>query len=402
MSPARTVLLIAEREVRQRLRGRLFVITTLAISVLLAVAAALPMLLGVFDLGGDDADDGPPDPIAIVVVGELSPDATEVLEQTLGPIVAQRAADPDEAAALITAGEADFAIVDGERIVVPARSGVFAFDPPAASRAAEALALMELLAEDEGGDRIGAVLDLPPLPVQQLGDEEPGDAAARLVVANLGVVFLFGVLIMYASMIINGVIEEKGSRVVELLVEAVPVRQLMAGKVLGLGLVGLGQTVVLFAPAVVVLVVSAGDLVPPGIAPLAGLLVLWFVLGYGLYAVIAAGLGSLVSRPEEAQAVLTPANMLMILGYFVGFASINAPDATFARVAALVPFSAPYVMLVRQTLGTPALWEVALSIALTLLTIGAMTLLAARLYEGGILRVGARVRLRDAWGAARR
>jgi ABC-2 type transport system permease protein len=153
---------------------------------------------------------------------------------------------------------------------------------------------------------------------------------------------------------------------------------------------------------VIVLLATAGDVIPPGIAPLAGLLVLWFVLGYGLYAMIAAGLGSLVSRPEEAQAVLTPANMLMILGYFVGFAAINAPDATFARVAALVPFSAPYVMLVRQTLGTPALWEVVLSIGLTLLTIVAMTYLAARLYEGGILRVGARVRLRDAWGAAGR
>jgi ABC-2 type transport system permease protein len=92
----------------------------------------------------------------------------------------------------------------------------------------------------------------------------------------------------------------------------------------------------------------------------------------------------------------------MIAGYFTGFLAINAPDAAFARVAALVPFSAPYVMLVRQTLGTPALWEVLLSIGLTLATIVLMTMLAARLYEGGILRVGARVRLRDAWGAAAR
>jgi ABC-2 type transport system permease protein len=403
VSATRTVLLIAEREVRQRLRGRLFVITTIVISVLLATAAAVPLLLGVFDFGGDDDEPaGPPEPIAIAIAGELSPAETEALEQALGPLDLQTVAGPDEATSLVTAEEVQFAIIGGERILVPPRSGVFGFDPPAASRAAETLALVELLAEDGAEGRVGAVLDAAPLPVQPIGDQDPGDAAARLVVANLGVVFLFGVLIMYASMIINGVIEEKGSRVVELLVEAVPVRQLMAGKVLGLGLVGLGQTLVLFAPSVIVLVTTAGDVIPPGIAPLAGLLVLWFVLGYGLYAVIAAGLGSLVSRPEEAQAVLTPANILMILGYFVGFAAINAPDATFARVAALVPFSAPYVMLVRQTLGTPALWEVLLSIGLTLLTIVAMTLLAARLYEGGILRVGARVRLRDAWGAAKR
>jgi ABC-2 type transport system permease protein len=401
VSPARTVLLIAEREVRQRLRGRLFVITTLAISALLAIGAAVPLLLGMFDFGGDDEDAGPPEPVAVAVVGELSSPASEALAQALGPIDALDAADADEAGDLIAAGDADFAIVDEQRLLVPPRDGVFAFDPPAASRAAEALALVDVLGGDGGGDRVGAVLDLAPLPIEQIGDQDPADAAARLVVANLGVVFLFGVLIMYASMIINGVIEEKGSRVVELLVEAVPVRQLMAGKVLGLGVVGLGQTVVLFAPAVIVVLATAGDVVPPGVAPLVGLLVLWFVLGYGLYAVIAAGLGSLVSRPEEAQAVLTPANVLMVLGYFVGFAAVNAPDATFARVAALVPFSAPYVMLVRQAVGTPALWEVALSIGLTLLTIVVMTLLAARLYEGGILRVGARVRLRDAWGASR-
>lgn len=400
MSPARTVLLIAEREVRQRLRGRLFVITTLVISALLTVAAALPTLLGVFDVGGATEEPaGPPDPIAIAMVGELSIAEAEALERALGPLDVRLAVDADEAASLLTTDEIRFAVVEGQRILVPPRNGVFASDPPEALRAAETLALVELLG-DGAGDRVGEVLDVAPLPVEQVGDEDPGDAAARLVVANLGVVFLFGVLIMYASMIINGVIEEKGSRVVELLVETVPVRQLMAGKVLGLGTVGLGQTLVLFTPAVVVLVVTAGDLVPPGIAPLAGLLVLWFVLGYGLYAVIAAGLGSLVSRPEEAQAVLMPANVLMIAGYFTGFLAINAPDATFARVAALVPFSAPYVMLVRQTLGTPALWEVLMSIGLTLATIVLLTMLAARLYEGGIMRVGARVRLRDAWGAS--
>jgi ABC-2 type transport system permease protein len=402
VTAVRTVRLIAEREVRQRLRGRLFVITTLIISALLAIVAALPLVLGLFDFGADDESAGPPEPTVIGIVGELSVSEAEALEQVLGAFELRTAADPEEAATRLIAEEFGFAIVDGQRILVPPRSGLFSFDPPEASRAAEALALVELLEQDGAGDRVGDVLDVTPLPVQQLGDQDPGDAAARLVVANVGVVFLFGVLIMYASMIINGVIEEKGSRVVELLVEAVPVRQLMAGKVLGLGLVGLGQTLVLFAPSVIVLLATAGDVIPPGIAPLAGLLVLWFVLGYGLYAMIAAGLGSLVSRPEEAQAVLTPANMLMILGYFVGFAAINAPDATFARVAALVPFSAPYVMLVRQTLGTPALWEVVLSIGLTLLTIVAMTYLAARLYEGGILRVGARVRLRDAWGAAGR
>lgn len=403
MTATRTVLLVAEREIRQRLRSRLFVLSTLVIALLLTVAAALPLLLGVLDVGdGPGAVPIEPDTTIVAVVGDLPRHDADVLAQALGPIETLSVADAEQAAARLESGDAAFGIVVGERILVRPRANVFAFDPPEATRAAEALALAELLGGDTAADRVGALLDVTPLPVESLGQQDPADAAGRLVVANIGVVFLFGVLIMYSSMIINGVIEEKGSRVVELLVEAVPVRHLMAGKVLGLGLVGLGQTLVLFAPPVAVLVLTAGDLLPPGIAPLAGLLVLWFVLGYGLYAVIAAGLGSLVSRPEEAQAVLTPANLLMIAGYFVGFAAINAPDAAFARVAAIVPFSAPYVMLVRQTLGSPTGWEVAASIVTTLVTIVGMTLLAARLYEGGILRVGARVGLRDAWRTAGR
>jgi ABC-2 type transport system permease protein len=219
-------------------------------------------------------------------------------------------------------------------------------------------------------------------------------------VANLGVVFLFAVLIMYSSMIINGVIEEKGSRVVELLIEAVPARQLMTGKVLGLGIVGLGQTLVIFGPPAVVLSVAARDVVPAGVGALAWLVVLWFLLGYAFYAVIAAGFGALVSRPEEAQAVLVPANVLMITGYLVGFVAVNAPDATFARVFGWLPPTAPYVMLVRQVLGTPTTVEVLGSLTLMVLAIVGATLLAARLYRGGILRIGARVRLRDAWRSA--
>jgi ABC-2 type transport system permease protein len=204
----------------------------------------------------------------------------------------------------------------------------------------------------------------------------------------------------YASMIVNGIIEEKGSRVVELLVEAVPVRQLMAGKVLGLGAIAVGQMLVLFTPAVTVLVVANRDVIPPGIGRLVGLVVLWFLLGYAFYTLVSAGLGSLVSRPEEAQAVLTPATMLALLGYFVGFASIQAPDSPLAVVAGWLPPSAPFVMLVRQVLGTPTVAEVVGALVLMVAAIVGAGLVAARVYEGGILRVGARVRLRDAWRGA--
>jgi len=401
MTAARTVMLIAGREVRQRLRSKLFVGTTLVIAALLTVLAALPAVLGVFD-----PDEPVVDPSAeeadlprLGVVGALSLPERAAIEAAIGPVEVVEVADVDAGAAALTSTTDDLVavVVPGQRVLVAPSGQLLRPAAVAATRIAEALALGELFSDDP--DRVGEVLARPSLPVEEVGDVDPAEATARLVVANLGVVFLFAVLIMYASMIINGVIEEKGSRVVELLVAAVPVRWLMTGKLLGLGIVGLLQTLTLFAPPLTVLLLTAGDAIPTGVGGLGVAIAGWFVAGYALYAVMAAGLGSLVSRPEEAQAVLTPANVLMIGGYLVGFLAINAPTSTFAVVASFVPFSAPYAMLVRQALAEPAWWEVALAAALTLSTAAALTVVAARIYEGGILRTGARVRLREAWRA---
>ncbi len=400
MNALSTVRLIAAREVRQRLRSKLFVGTTLALAVILTTLASLPALLGAF-APPDDRDDAPGDEgrsaVRIGVLGALTAGEVAALEAAFGPIEQVGVADEAAAHEALLGGEDGLAFVvePGERVLVAPGGSLMQVGSATAARAAEALALERVFPGES--ERIGAVLARPSLPIEQVGERDPAEAAARLVVANVGVVFLFAVLIMYASMIINGVIEEKGSRVVELLVEAVPVRWLMTGKLLGLGLVGLAQTLVLFGPPLAVLVVTAGDHIPSEVGGFALAIAAWFVVGYSLYAVIAAGLGSLVSRPEEAQAVLTPANMLMVAGYLVGFITINAPTSTLAVIASFVPFSAPYAMLVRQALASPAWWEVALAAGLTLATAAALTVVAARIYEGGILRVGARVKLREAW-----
>jgi ABC-2 type transport system permease protein len=404
VTPLTTVRLIAGREIRQRLRSRMFVWTSVALGSILSVLAALPGLLGTFDADrqADPTVDLDPEPTIVVVVGELSPAELDAVTSVVGPLDVRTVASVREAEEALTAEEGvSLAIVDGERVIAPDGGSMLDFGPDPAFAVAEALALAELLERAGIGEEVGSFLTVEPLEIERIGDQDPAEATARFIVANLGVVFLFAVLIMYSSMIINGVIEEKGSRVVELLIEAVPARQLMTGKVLGLGIVGLGQTLVIFGLPAIVLTISARGVIPAGVGALAWLVVLWFVLGYAFYAVIAAGFGALVSRPEEAQGVLVPANVLMITGYFVGFVAINAPDATFARVFGWLPPTAPYVMLVRQTLGTPSLVEVVGSLALMLLAIVGATILAARLYRGGILRLGARVRLRDAWQDAR-
>lgn len=402
MNAVATVRLIAGREVRQRLRSKLFVGTTLTLAVVLTALAAVPGLLGLIDederaqlVGGTDEE-----VVRLGVLGSLRPDQRAAIETALGAVETVAFDDRAAAEAALEADQDAVAAViePGERVLVAPTGGLFQRGQVLAGRVAEALAVAELFPGDP--DRAGEVLARPSLPVEVIGDTDPAEALARVVIANLGVVFLFAVLLMYASMIINGVIEEKGSRVVELLVATVPVRWLMTGKLLGLGAVGLGQTLILFGPPTAVLVASLGDAIPAGVGILAVAVAGWFTVGYALYAVMAAGLGALVSRPEEAQAVLLPANALMIGGYMAGFAAVNAPTATWTVVASFFPFSAPYVMLVRQALADPAWWEIAVAAAGALVTAALLTVLAARIYEGGILRTGARVRLAEAWSGS--
>jgi ABC-2 type transport system permease protein len=401
MSSFEVVRLVAWREIRQRLRSKLFVWTSLAIGAILSVAAAVPGFLGTFDgPGEDEVTAAAGEPVVIAVVGSLSPAAADAIGTVVGPYETVEVADEAAAERAVEGEEADVAVVPGERVIARAQTSMFQAAGDPSFPIADALGTVAVLETTGADEAAGEVLMATPLPVDRLGEQDPAESAARLIVANLGVVFLFAVLIMYSSMIINGVIEEKGSRVIELLIEAVPARQLMTGKVLGLGVVGIGQTLVIFGVPGLVLALSARAVLPAGVGALSWLIVLWFALGYAFYAVIAAGFGSLVSRPEEAQAVLVPANVLMVAGYFVGFVAIQAPDATFARIFALFPPSAPYVMLVRQTLGSPTLVEVLTSIVLMVAAIFGATLLAARLYRGGILRIGARVPFRDAWRGA--
>jgi ABC-2 type transport system permease protein len=399
VTPIRTVLLVAGREVRQRLRSKLFVWTTVVISVLLVAAALVPTLVQTFTSGAVVAD-GAQEPVPVAVVGPLDAARAEAITSQLGTVTFEPVDDEAAASALLADadGEVRLAVVDGERVLTAADTGPFGAPNQGRARSiAEALALVDLL---EGADATGIadeVLALTPLPVEVIGEQDPAEMVAGMLVANIGVVFIFALLMFYASMIVNGIIEEKGSRVVELLVEAVPVRQLMTGKVLGMGIIAIGQALTLFVPALTVLVVANRELIPAGLGAQAAMVAVWFVLGFAFYSLLCAALGSLVSRPEEAQAVLTPATMLALAGYFTGFLAIQAPDATWSVIAGWLPPTAPFVMLVRQSLGEATALEVGGSLVLLVLAIVGVALIAARIYEGGILRVGARVRLRDAW-----
>jgi ABC-2 type transport system permease protein len=230
----------------------------------------------------------------------------------------------------------------------------------------------------------------------------PDPERDQRVVIGLVMVFLLYVSITaYGTLVAQGVVEEKSSRVVEILLSTVRPWQLMLGKVLGLGLTGLIQLVILVG-AGLAMAGATGTLTLSGVAAgtvLWGLL--WYVLGFFLYATIFAAAGSLVSRQEEAQSVLTPVTMVLAAGFLLGLNLIlQSPTGQATTVLSLIPLLSPVLMPGRIAEGLAPGWQIGLSIVLTLATVALLTWLGAKVYQNAVLRTGSRVMLRDALRAS--
>ncbi len=234
-----------------------------------------------------------------------------------------------------------------------------------------------------------------------LEDGQQTDAAIAVGIVSGVLIFLS--FNLTGSLICQGVVEEKASRVVELVLSAVRPWQLLAGKVLGLGALGLLQLLVIGGVGAIV----AGQVDSlPGLGSLAARsivwLVVWYLLGYVLFAVLYAGAASLVSRQEDLQSVLTPLVFVLVVPFFVTVYGLPAlgPDNRWISLLSQVPFFSPFLMPARIAAGAAPAWQIALSLLLAVLAAAAMTVLAGRIYRNSVLRVGGRVRVREALARA--
>jgi ABC-2 type transport system permease protein len=223
---------------------------------------------------------------------------------------------------------------------------------------------------------------------------------SRLPMALVVVALLYLALLLYGSLVAAGVVEEKSSRVVEFLLSAARPRQLLAGKVVGLGLVGLFQLALVGLVGLVVgLLVSV---LPSFGAAVAALLwgLLWYVLGFLLYATVFAAVGALVSRQEDVQSVLMPVTAVLVVAFALGFAVLSRdPSGAVTTVLSLVPPLSPILMPGRLALGAVPFWQVALALALTAAMIVLLTRVGGKVYQNSLLRKDSRVTL---WQALRR
>lgn len=224
------------------------------------------------------------------------------------------------------------------------------------------------------------------------------------------ILVIYIAVIYYPNMIAMEVATEKSSRVMEILISSVsPVKHMFA-KIAGVGTLGILQMLI-FGIAGYTAIKTAGTDLTEGIFSVFGFsdvkistflfAVLFFLLGYFLYAVLAALLGSLVSRTEDVQQLMLPMMFLIIIASFIAFSGISVPEAKFVTVSSFIPFFAPLVMFLRVGMLDIPLWEPLLSIAIMLVTIGVLGWFGARVYRGGVLMYGSSQSLKDIGKAIR-
>ncbi len=425
---------VAAREYRERVRSRLFIVSTVILALIAGTIALGPLVIRLAERTTIQtltvvADDPAVESLTIASLGgvlNMPPTGT-------GPpgwvepydIVAGTSAQA-EIAAVEASSIAGTVIV--ERLESGGLSFTFHTAGPRGSTTAQLVgfaalgaAILDWQADgtiDPGAD----AFRVPGYDIVASGGAteggrpvDPTVAASRSFLAIAFVVLIFITLVIYGMWVAAGVATEKSSRVMELLVSAASAEQLLAGKVVGLGAAGLTQYLAILLPAGLILVVqevlaaailgpAAGETVSlAGLTP--GLLVAflaYFVLGFAFYAVIYAAAGSLVSRQEDLQVVALPLSLLSMAGYLIAIVSIPGGFDALARIASFVPFWSPFVMLARIMVSRVEPWELALSLGILAGSVVAAAAVAVRVYRAGVLLYGQRPGLRLFLAVARR
>jgi len=386
---------VAGREISTRIRSKAFVWTTVALLVGVVLGGFLLSLVG---------DQGP----AVQKVGvtseveALGSQLTAAGEAVGTEIQVSEVSEPEgrtqladgDLDALVTGTPESFTVVVKEELgttLTPVFTGL-------AQQAALAGAISDL-----GGDPSAVAQEIASAAptVETLEPTEVRDPA-QIVTGMVGGILIFIALMTCGQLVAQGVVEEKTSRVVELLLATIRPWQLMAGKVLGIGAIGLIQLVVVVGGGVgTAFALGLVDASSVNLGATAAWVLVWFVIGFVMYSLALAALAALVSRQEDVGSVITPVLMLMMIPYIIGI-SIGPWDPENPLVVWLsyIPFCSPLLMPIRIALGTVETWEILLAVGLSLALVPVLVWLAGKIYSNAVLRTGGRVRLKDALRAS--
>lgn len=374
MSARRVITLVARREIRERLHSRAFLYSTALMLILVGASTGINSIVS----------------RQLTYKVAVTTPAPRGLEAAL-----QRAAKPFDAKAQLT-------------VVESAAAGRTQLD----AKKVDALLLLSsdrLVFRANVDAKVAAVTDaavrslrrhLPPAPELTAATLHQPDAkatSAATAVAYIGSLVLLMALTVYGQWVLTGVVEEKNNRVVEVILSTVRPRHLLAGKVIGIGLLGLAQLALVAGLASALLAAGVFD-APASLGANLALVVPWFALGFALYSVAYATAGALASRTQDANSAGQPVTYTILAAYFLGYVALASDfNGALANLLTVFPLTAPLVLPARSALVGVPLWQHALAVILVLATIYGLVRLAGRVYAQGLLRSGPRLKLRAAW-----
>ncbi|WP_241976202.1 MULTISPECIES: ABC transporter permease [Cryobacterium] len=352
----RSVWLVATREIVARLRSKAFLIST---GILLLIS------IGSVVAGGIASQNQAHPKVAVVGAAGRLVELTEAF-------TAVKADDVAAAEALVRAGTVSAAVVPATGDTSPLDVRVIALDS----------APLVLL---------GALSVSPPVSLLEPSPQSGG--LAYLVAIGFGLVFFMSA-ITFGSTIAQSVVEEKQTRVVEILMTTIPVRALLGGKIVGNSVMAFGQIVMIGALVAIGMAATGQSGLLGAIGPSIALFAVFFAFGFVMLAALFAATASMVSRQEDVGSATSPVLVLVMIPYFLVIFFNDNP--TVLAIMSYIPFSAPVGMPMRLFLGTAAWWEPLASLAILLAATLMVILLGSRIYANSLLRMGARVTFRQA------
>lgn len=397
------IVQIMKREFAMLYRSRAMRLSTVVV-VLLILAAGV---LGKFLLGGDDDAPATGGPV-VAVEDQMADYVSHVKKVSGGQIDVETIGNGEAENYLRERSESD---ADGPAVVLAGQPGtpdlVTATDGMTGAdqqlSAVVNTAATAWLMEDRGitlsDDDYSTLVSTVSVPVSvvtigtaNLIESDPIGYISSFV----GLMILFMMIMMGITTIANGVVEEKSSRVVEIVLTTVRPRTLLLGKILGIGTFLLLQFV-LFAIAVVISLNLAGLWLDLGLGSYLAWLAVWLVLGFFFYAMATGALAATASRQEDLGAVTSPISMTLLIPFYVGLFLVPAmPEATVTKVLSMVPGISPFAMPVRQAYDTVTTSELLIAAALGVVAIPLVAAIAGKIYENSILHTGRRLKITEA------
>ncbi len=381
--------LVARREVRERVKGRTFRIGTLVILVAVAAAVTIPVLRkghNVQHVGIVGTLSAPLRATVVAVGPALGTKVTLVPEASVA--AAKRA---------LATGRLELVLVGTQRILV--NQGLEPSDTSTTALLVRVISSSVSLQAGLVKAGLSPVQALrlanpPPLPVQSL-KPAPHNQTARTT-AIYGLILTYVLLTQFGTWLLMGVVEEKSSRVIEVLLSTLRAGQLLAGKVIGIGAVALLQAALIVGVALGLAEAVGSPLIHGTAAAEVASSLLWVVLGYAFYCWVYAAGGSLADRQEQIQSLAFPLQLPILFGYIVSITAIGSSEpSSLIKVLAYVPPTAPFAMPVMVAQGAVTWWGFTVSVALMLVAIIVVQRLASAVYRRAILRTGGRVHLRQ-------